>query len=148
MEKGLERIKSVLEKYNEQDAKAFKDTIDMLCSKGIGNGCYQDYALLMDVISILTIAESIVRGNKMIELANKCYEVVSSKYENMLTSFQADFSLATTYDDLDYADFRELIRKKNERLLKDIELLSELEFKVRYKQILIVEVTNEQRRTH
>ena len=79
----------------------------------------------------------------MIELANKCYEDVSSKYENMITSFQADFSLATTYHDLDFVDFRELIRKKNERLLKDIELLSELEFKIRYKQILIVEVTNE-----
>lgn len=79
----------------------------------------------------------------MIEIANKCYKEVSSKYENMLTSFQADFGLATQYDELDYADFRDLIRNKNERLLKDIELLSELEFKIRHKQILIVEVTNE-----
>ena len=79
----------------------------------------------------------------MIELANKCYEDVSSKYENMITSFQSDFSLATLYDDLDFVDFRNLIRDKNERLLKDIELLSELEFKIRHKQILIVEVTNE-----
>lgn len=81
----------------------------------------------------------------MIELANKCYKDVSSKYENMLTSFQADFSLATTYDEMDYADFRDLIRNKNERLLKDIELLSELEFNIRYKKTIIVEVTNERK---
>ena len=83
----------------------------------------------------------------MIELANKCYTDVSSKYENMITSFQADFSLATIYDELDFVDFRELIRDKNDRLLKDVELLSELEFKLRHKQIKIMEVTNEQRET-
>ena len=79
----------------------------------------------------------------MIELANKCYEEVTSRYENMLLSFQADFSLATTYDELDYVDFRDLIRKKNERLLADIDLLSELEFKVRYRQIILLEVKHE-----
>ena len=29
-------------------------TVDMLCSKGIGNGVYQDYALLSIVIKRLT----------------------------------------------------------------------------------------------
>ena len=46
----MERIKEVLGKYTQQDAKAFKDTVDMLCKKGIGNGCYQDYTILMYVL--------------------------------------------------------------------------------------------------
>lgn len=41
--------------------KFFHDTIDMLCSKGVGNGAYQDYSVLMDVLSILTIAEALVK---------------------------------------------------------------------------------------
>lgn len=75
----------------------------------------------------------------MIEMANKCYKDITSRYENMLTSFQADFSLATNYNELDYVDFRDLIRNKNDRILKDIELLSELEFKIRHNQIIILE---------
>jgi hypothetical protein len=58
----MERIKEILKKYTPEDEKIFKDTVEMLCSKGIGNGCYQDYTVLMDVISILSAAECIVAG--------------------------------------------------------------------------------------
>ena len=57
----MERIKEVLAKYKPDDAKKFHDTVDMLCKKGIGNGVYQDYGMLMDVLSILTISEAIIK---------------------------------------------------------------------------------------
>lgn len=60
----MERIKQVLEKFSPQDAKAFHDTVDMLCKKGIANGVYQDYSMLMDVISVLTICEAIIKEGK------------------------------------------------------------------------------------
>ena len=60
----MERIKSVLEKFSPEDAKKFHDTVDMLCAKGIANGCYQDFSMLMDVISILTISEAIIKEGK------------------------------------------------------------------------------------
>lgn len=60
----MEKIKAILEKYNEGDAKEFKATIEMLCNKGIANGCYQDYTMLADVIDLLYTCESIIRGNK------------------------------------------------------------------------------------
>lgn len=56
----MDRIKKVLEKYTKDDAKAFIDTVDMLCKKGIANGCYQDFTMLMDVVSILSICETII----------------------------------------------------------------------------------------
>lgn len=39
-------------------AKDFKETVDELCSKGIGNGCYQDYNLLLIVLSCMTQVET------------------------------------------------------------------------------------------
>lgn len=57
----LERIQEIMSKYSTEDYKTFKDTVEMLCSKGIGNGCYQDYAMLMDVISILSICEGYLK---------------------------------------------------------------------------------------
>ena len=59
---NMERIKKILENYTPEDHKIFKDTVDMLCSKGIGNGCYQDYTVLADVVSLLGILECIVGG--------------------------------------------------------------------------------------
>lgn len=56
----MERIKNILEKYTPEDAKAFKDTVDMLCAKGIANGCYQDYTVLMDVLEILSVCETLI----------------------------------------------------------------------------------------
>lgn len=60
----MERIKEVLEKYSPEDAKKFHDTVDMLCKKGVANGCYQDFTVLMDVLSILTISEAIIKEGK------------------------------------------------------------------------------------
>lgn len=58
----MERIKEILDKYSADDAKAYADTVEMLYKKGIPNGCFQDYSLLMDVMSILGICELIIKG--------------------------------------------------------------------------------------
>lgn len=67
-EKKMERIKSILEKYSPEGGKEFRNTVDMLCKKGIANGCYQDYTVLMDVLEILSICETIIEGGKHHEL--------------------------------------------------------------------------------
>lgn len=59
----MDEIKEILKKYSRKNYEIFKDTIDILCSKGVGNGCYQDYTVLMDILSILTACEAIVKGN-------------------------------------------------------------------------------------
>lgn len=42
----------------------FKKTVEMLCQKGIPNGCFQDYTLLTAVLEILSVCETIVGGDK------------------------------------------------------------------------------------
>ena len=68
---------------------------------------------------------------------------VTNEYLDMINSFEADFSMATTYNELDYADFKDLITNKNERFLKDIELLSKLSFNLRYGICKIIKVGDE-----
>lgn len=65
---------------------------------------------------------------------------ITPEFKDMIIAFGADFSLATLHDSLEYVDFRELIKSKNERLLKDIDLLQKLEFGIRYGRIKIFEV--------
>ena len=56
----------------------------------------------------------------------------TDKYNNMISSFQCDFSLAKDTDsDRKLADLDDLIEKKDENLLRDIELLEELEWLLR-----------------
>lgn len=57
----MERIKEILDKYEGRGAE-FMATIDMLCSKGIANGSFRDYAMLADILEILTICEAQVNG--------------------------------------------------------------------------------------
>ena len=52
----LGRIKEILSKY-EGRGEEFTATIDMLCDKGIPNGCFRDYAVLADILEILSICE-------------------------------------------------------------------------------------------
>ena len=63
----MEELKQILSKYNPEDAKAWYATVDMLCSKGIAKGVYQDYALLMDVLSVLTVCEQIIKKGELID---------------------------------------------------------------------------------
>ncbi len=58
----MERLNKILEKYKGREVE-FKATVDMLCSKGIANGCFQDYSMLVDVLEILSICETIIKEN-------------------------------------------------------------------------------------
>lgn len=57
---NLERIKEILSKYVGREIE-FKATVDMLCSKGIANGCFQDYTILIDILEILSICETAIK---------------------------------------------------------------------------------------
>ena len=59
---NLKRIEEILSKYAGR-GEEFMATVDMLCDKGIPNGCFRDYAMLADILDILTICENaIVEG--------------------------------------------------------------------------------------
>lgn len=57
----ISKVKQILEKYRPEDYEIFYNTVEMLCEKGVGNGCYQDYTVLVDVVQILAFCEEIVQ---------------------------------------------------------------------------------------
>ena len=63
----MEELKQILSNYTPEDAKAWNATVDMLCSKGIANGVYQDYEMLMDVLQVLTVCEHIIKKGELID---------------------------------------------------------------------------------
>lgn len=63
---------------------------------------------------------------------------VTGKYINMIEAFECDFSLAV-HNKKDIAELDSTIKNKDEKLLKDIELLKELSFLLRNNKIKIVE---------
>ena len=63
---------------------------------------------------------------------------VTEKYYKMIRMFGADMSLAK--DDIKLFSFDELIKNNTKDIYDDIDLLNELEFKIRHNQIAIVEV--------
>ncbi len=62
---------------------------------------------------------------------------VTEKYKNMISMFGADMSLAK--DDIKSFSFDELIKNNTKDIYDDIDLLNELEFKIRHNQITIIE---------
>lgn len=72
------------------------------------------------------------------ELENR--KDVTSKYTEMIQSFECDFSLACCEEDTFTLDnLQEAIGNKQEPLMQDIELLKELSFGLRYEKIKIIE---------
>lgn len=60
----MEKIKTVIENYaTREDLQLFHETIDTLCAKGIKKGAFQNYAVLADILQILTICEDEIRKN-------------------------------------------------------------------------------------
>lgn len=57
----METIKAILERYRNGNHQIFIDTIEMLCSKGVRAGVYQNYEVLGDVLIILTKLESFAK---------------------------------------------------------------------------------------
>lgn len=65
---------------------------------------------------------------------------VTKKYENMIQAFECDFNLPFNYNDFTmFDDLKRLIQNKNERLVKDIELLQEFSFGIRYGNLKIID---------
>lgn len=57
----LNRIEDILISLRTQKRGAeFRKTVEMLCSKGVPNGVFQDYSLLMAVLEILSVCETII----------------------------------------------------------------------------------------
>ena len=68
---------------------------------------------------------------------------VTKKYENMIQAFECDFNLPFNYNDFTmFDDLKRLIQNKNKRLVKDIELLQELSFGIRYGNLKIIDKRN------
>lgn len=63
---------------------------------------------------------------------------VTDKYYDMLNSFNADNILKEEGKYFDKE--KELFKNKDERLMKDVELLKELEFNLRHEFVKIVEI--------
>ena len=60
----MERIKAILEKYNDKEAsKLFEDSVNELFKKGFAKGVYQDYGVVADISSILGICETTIKKN-------------------------------------------------------------------------------------
>lgn len=59
--KQMDGICKVLAKYSSEDAELFKSTVDELCKNGIAKGCYQNYGVLSDILSILTQCEVLIK---------------------------------------------------------------------------------------
>ena len=76
---------------------------------------------------------------QLVEMLDKQKDV-TKKYENMIQAFECDFNLPFNYDDFTmFDDLKRLIRNKNKRLVKDIELLQELSFGIRYGNLKIID---------
>lgn len=59
-EKFANKVEDIFKDYTKEDVPAVKDTISMLCKKGIADGCYQDYAMLADIVSVLASIEEYI----------------------------------------------------------------------------------------
>lgn len=57
--------------------------------------------------------------------------IKTDKFNNMISAFQCDFSLARDDEGHSLSELDNLIAKKNEKILKDIDLLEELEWLLR-----------------
>lgn len=68
---------------------------------------------------------------------------VTKRYENMIEAFECNFNLPFNYNDFTmFDDLKRLIQNKNKRLVKDIELLQELSFGIRYGNLKIIDKRN------
>ena len=78
-----------------------------------------------------------------IKAKNEEVKDVTKRYENMIEAFECDFNLPFNYNDFTmFDDLKRLIKNKNKRLVKDIELLQELSFGIRYGNLKIIDKRN------
>ena len=58
----LDPICRILAKYNPDDVELFASTVDELCQNGVRRGCYQNYGVLVDILSILSCCETLIKN--------------------------------------------------------------------------------------
>lgn len=93
-----------------------------------------------DIYFIFNYVDSLKKQISINEI-DKNKNDVTYKFEKMIQAFECDFNLPFNYGDFTmFDDLRRLIENKNIRLCKDIELLQELSFGIRYGNLKIVEV--------
>lgn len=69
---------------------------------------------------------------------------VTEKFKDMINAFESDYNLAFYYEDTTiFDDLKRLIENKNSRLNKDIQLLQDLSFGIRYGILKIYKVKGE-----
>lgn len=56
----MRTIEEILGNYTEDDKQLVHETIDELCKKGVGNGCFQDYGVLADIVDVLGAFERMI----------------------------------------------------------------------------------------
>lgn len=62
----FDKICEILSHYTPEDHQLFHQTVDELCSKGIAKGCFQDYTVLADILTILTQCEMLIKNGTAI----------------------------------------------------------------------------------
>lgn len=67
----------------------------------------------------------------------------TDKYVDMIEAFEGDFILAQNNPHYPISKLQIMIKDKDEELMKDIDLLSELSFYLRHGKAKIVEVKND-----
>ena len=68
---------------------------------------------------------------------------ITKKFKDMINAFESDFNLAFYEDTTIFDDLKRLIKNKNSRLNKDIQLLQDLSFGIRYGILKIYKVKGE-----
>ncbi len=57
----MDKINEILSHYSKEDYQIFYDTVDMLCAKGV-KGNFEDYNVVVDILSILTVCENLIKN--------------------------------------------------------------------------------------
>lgn len=92
----------------------------------------EDKEIFENMINFIDTMENLIKFDKI-----KGYDV-TNEYKNMINAFESDFNLAFYYNDITiFDDLKRLIENENPRLNKDIELLQDLSFGIRYGLIKI-----------
>lgn len=60
----MNKFDEILKKYTKEDYPIIHKSIDELCKNGVGNGCYQDYSILVDILEVLAYFENIVKNKE------------------------------------------------------------------------------------
>lgn len=143
-------VKDVHVLFNNYDNDSYTVPIDHIAN--ISTEIDRDkYCELLRICKLLRknnkkLLNKVRNLRKLLRRKNKLNGDVTNKYKNMIEAFECDFGVAT-----DHNDFRilrglpGLIKNRDERIMKDIELLEELSFGLRHGYLKIYDVREEKK---